>query len=30
MIIIATNIEKVDGDRGLDEFLHNMIRECES
>lgn len=28
MIIIATNIEKVDGDRGLDEFLYNMIQEC--
>ena len=30
MIIIATNIEKVDGDRGLDEFLYNMIKECQS
>ena len=28
MVIIATNIERVEGDNGLDEAIHQIIQEC--
>ena len=30
MVIIATNIEKVEGQYGLDEYIYRVICECRA
>ena len=28
MVIVATNVERVEGDGGLDDALHQIVQEC--